>query len=182
MQIENQQYDKQEQRFDIQAIGLDTQKRHGEVAEARFLAKASSMGFGVAKPWGEERYDFILDSGHCFWRVQVKSTRGVSGCGYAVTIASSVLLPYDETQIDFLVAYLVREDAWYVIPVKKLKGRTTLFFRPRASGRSMWEKYREGWCQMACPYDEYGPSKIVTPRCRDNGPVQMAICPLKVLR
>jgi hypothetical protein len=90
--------------------------------------------------------------------------------------------PYDETQIDFLVAHLVLEDAWYVIPVKKLKRRTTLFFSPRASRKSMWEKYREGWCQMACPYDEYGPSKIVTPRCRDKGPVQMAICPLKVLR
>jgi hypothetical protein len=144
--------------------------------------KASSMGFGVAKPWGEERYDFILDSGHCFWRVQVKSTRGPSARGYTVTIASSTLAPYDETQIDFLVAYLVPEDAWYVIPVKKLKRRTRLFFRPDASGKAMWEKYREGWCQMACPYDEYGPSKIVTPRCRDNGPVQMAICPLKVLR
>jgi hypothetical protein len=183
MQIENQQYDNQhEQGFDIQGIGLDTQKRHGEVAEARFLVEASGMGFGVSKPWGEERYDFILDSGHCFWRVQVKSTRGRSARGYTVTIAGSALAPYDDTQIDFLVAYLVPEDAWYVIPVKKLKGRTKLFFGPRASGKAMWEKYREGWCQMACPYDEYGPSKIVTPRCRDNGPVQMAICPLKVLR
>ena len=183
MQIENQQHhNEREQGFDIHGIGLDTQSRHGEVAEARFLAKASSMGFGVAKPWGAERYDFILDSGHCFWRVQVKSTRGRSPRGYAVAIASTTLAPYDETQIDFLVAYLVPEDAWYVIPVKKLKKRTHLSFRPRASGRSMWEKYREGWCQMACPYDEYGPSKLVTPRCRDKGPVQMAICPLKVLR
>jgi len=99
-----------------------------------------------------------------------------------VSIGGSTVAPYDETQIDFLVAHLVLEDAWYVIPVKKLKRRTTLFFSPRASRKSMWEKYREGWCQMACPYDEYGPSKIVTPRCRDKGPVQMAICPLKVLR
>jgi hypothetical protein len=29
--------------------------------EAKFLAKASSMGFGVARPWATERYDFILD-------------------------------------------------------------------------------------------------------------------------
>src|ERR1700676_2155319 len=129
MQTENQQYDNQhEQLFDIQGIGLDTQKRHGEVAEARFPVKASSMGFGVAKPWGEERYDFILDSGHCFWRVQVKSTRGPSARGYTVTIAGGALAPYDETQIDSLVAYLVAEDAWYVIPVKKLKRRTNLFF------------------------------------------------------
>jgi hypothetical protein len=186
MQIEDHKYDCEleqplEERFDIQGIGLDTQKRHGELAEARFLVKASSMGFGVAKPWGEERYDFVLDSGHCFWRVQVKSTRGRSA-GYVVTVASSGLAPYDKTQIDFLVAYLVPEDAWYVIPVKMLKGKNFLIFYPRGRGKSKWEKYREGWCQMACPYDENGPSKIVTPRCRDKGPVQMAICPLKVLR
>jgi PD-(D/E)XK nuclease superfamily protein len=187
MQTENREYDcerraSREQRFDIHAIGLDSQKRHGEVAEARFLAKAASMGFGVAKPWGEERYDFILDSGHCFWRVQVKSTRVRGPHGYSIAVASNALAPYDETQIDFLVAYLVPEDVSYVIPVKMLKGRNTLFFHPQGRGKSKWEKFREGWCQMACPYDEYGPSKIVTPRCRDRGPVQMAICPLKVLR
>src|SRR6184192_2982890 len=38
-------------------------KRKGELSEAAFLLKAASLGFGVAKPWGDsERYDFILDS------------------------------------------------------------------------------------------------------------------------
>jgi PD-(D/E)XK nuclease superfamily protein len=192
MQTENHKYDCERgqrlggrldaQGFDIQAIGLDTRKRHGELAEARFLAKASSLGFGVAKPWGEERYDFVLDSGYSFWRVQVKSTRGRTTGEYEVRVAGGRLTPYDETEIDFLVAYLVPEDIWYVIPVKMLKGRRSLYFSPWGRGKSKWEKYREGWCQMACPHDENGPSKIVTPRCRDKGPVQMAICPLKVLR
>jgi hypothetical protein len=187
MQITDHKYDcelgqRVEQRFEIHAIGVETHKRHGEVAEARFLAKASSMGFGVANPWGDERYDFILDSGYCFWRVQVKSTRRRASRGYSVTIASGTVAPYDESQIDFLVAYISLEDVWYVIPVKMLKGRSSLHFCPGGRGKSKWEKYREGWCQMACPYDENGPSKIVTPRCRDKGPVQMAICPLKVLR
>jgi hypothetical protein len=184
-QFETQESDTQESEphgFDIQAIGVETQKRHGEVAEARFLAKAASLGFGVSKPWGDERYDFVLDSGHCFWRVQVKSTRRNGSHGYTVTIASGTVAQYDETQIDFLVAYLVLEDVWYVIPVKMLKGRNTLHLHPHGRGKSKWERFREGWCQMACPYDEFGPSKIVTPRCRDKGPVQMAICPLKVLR
>src|SRR5438876_743386 len=52
-------------KFDIHAVGLTTRKRRGEAAEAAFLAKASGLGFGVAKPWGDsERYDFLLDSGH----------------------------------------------------------------------------------------------------------------------
>lgn len=109
MQIENHKTDHElgqpsATRFDIHAIGLDTQKRHGDVAEARFLAKACSMGFSVAKPWGDERYDFILDSGYCFWRVQVKSTRKRGPRGYSVTISSATVAQYDETQIDFLVA------------------------------------------------------------------------------
>jgi hypothetical protein len=49
-------------------------KRRGEVSELAFFHKAASLGFGVAKPWGDsERYDFILDSGQRLWRVQVKS-------------------------------------------------------------------------------------------------------------
>ena len=52
-----------------------TLKQRGELAEMGFMFKAAGLGFGVAKPWGDsERYDFILDSGERFWRVQVKST------------------------------------------------------------------------------------------------------------
>src|SRR5437667_5218161 len=63
-------------------------KRHREAAEAAFLAKASGLGFGVAKPWGDsERYDFILDCGHGFWRVQVKSTERCAESRYRVKAA-----------------------------------------------------------------------------------------------
>jgi hypothetical protein len=37
-------------------------KRRWELVEAAFLLKAQSMGFRVARPWGDsDRYDFILD-------------------------------------------------------------------------------------------------------------------------
>jgi hypothetical protein len=43
-------------------------KEKGELAELAFLHKAASLGFGVARPYGDsERYDFILDSGERFW-------------------------------------------------------------------------------------------------------------------
>ena len=61
---------------EINAVGLTTRKALGEAAEAAFLAKVTSLGFGVSKTWGDsERYDFILDSGQKLWRVQVKSSR-----------------------------------------------------------------------------------------------------------
>lgn len=38
-------------------------KRRGEMAEAAFVAKVSSLGFGVAKPWGDsDPYDFIVET------------------------------------------------------------------------------------------------------------------------
>jgi hypothetical protein len=55
---------------EIHAVGLTTPKALGEAAEAAFLAKVTSLGFGVSKTWGDsERYDFILDSGKRLWRV-----------------------------------------------------------------------------------------------------------------
>jgi PD-(D/E)XK endonuclease len=71
---------------EINAVGLTTRKALGEAAEAAFLTKATSLGFGVAKTWGDsERYDFIFDSGQMLWRVQVKSSRYFRSC-YKVTI------------------------------------------------------------------------------------------------
>jgi hypothetical protein len=53
-----------------------------------------------------------------------------------VRVAGYSLAPYDETQIDLLVAYVVPEDAWYVIPVKMLKGRHVLNFCPQGRGKA----------------------------------------------
>ena len=106
-----------EELFEIQAVSFNQHKRTGEVAEAAFLAKASNLGFCVAKPWGEsERYDFIVDSGHHFWRVQVKSTHSRKRPSYRVRSVWGRTHVYSAAEIDFLVAYLAPENAWYVIP------------------------------------------------------------------
>jgi hypothetical protein len=54
--------------IEIQAVrATNNPKRRGEMGEAAFLAKASSLGFSVSKPWGDsDRYDFVLYSGHGF--------------------------------------------------------------------------------------------------------------------
>src|SRR2546425_9426130 len=93
-------------------------KRKGELSEAAFLAKASGLGFGVAKPWGDsERYDFLLDSGHGhFWRVQVKSTQRYAESRYRVK-AAGWKATYTRDEIDFLVAWIITENLWYVFPI-----------------------------------------------------------------
>jgi hypothetical protein len=165
--------------FEIFAVGLTTRKRRGEAAEAAFLAKASSLGFGVAKPWGDsERYDFVVDSGHGFWRVQVKSTQRYAESRYRVK-AAGWKATYTCDEIDFLVAYVVPEDLWYVVPIQAFASRKNLRFYPHGGRKARYEKYREAWCLMAAPGGQNAWDQIpVSCRC-DLIPARCAVCPLR---
>ena len=130
-----------------------TFKQRGELAEMAFTYKAAGLGFGVAKPYGDsESYDFILDSGARLWRVQVKSTYGPRAHSYYIRACGNTggsKKAYTAKQIDILVAFLVTENAWYVVPVKALAPRKHLYFYPSGSktgGR--YEQYREAWDLM----------------------------------
>jgi hypothetical protein len=143
-----------------------TAKRKGEVAEAAFLSKATELGFDVAKPWGDSApFDFIVHAGPRCWRVQVKSAGCCRSQGYGVKTSGNTIT-YTKDNIDFLVAYIVPENIWYVIPVEDIDGLTRLWFFPRPGGNSRFEKYREAWCLMACPRDgECSPEISVHRRC-----------------
>ena len=143
--------------IEIHAVGLTTRKAHGEAAEAAFLAKAASLGFGVARAWGDsERYDFILDSGHKLWRVQVKSTRRFVDSHYVVKCRGNNRR-YATGEIDFMAVYIVPKDLWYVVPISIAEQHEQIYFFPqRPSSRSICEIYREAWCQVACPRDGSG--------------------------
>jgi len=128
-------------------------KAQGELAELAFMHKAASLGFGVAKPYGDNRrYDFILESGHRLWRVQVKSTYARGWNGYSLNVSwwtTGKKLPYTADQIDFIAAHVVPEDVWYVIPVNAFAPRRHLRLYPSGStGSSKYEKYREAWHLM----------------------------------
>jgi hypothetical protein len=98
--------------------GPRNEKEKGELGELAFLHKAASLGFGVAKPYGDsESYDFILDSGERFWRVQVKSIYSHSRRVYRAHAQHRNGRRYKAEEVDFLVAYIVPLDIWYVIPM-----------------------------------------------------------------
>jgi len=126
-------------------------KRTGELSEAAFLLKAESLGFHIAKPWGDsEPYDFILDSGHRRWRVQLKCTQVLRARGYDIQPASASYgkgkIAYTADDIDVLVAHIVPVDTWYVLPVEVFAPRKSLRFYPGIECKSArWEKYREAW-------------------------------------
>jgi hypothetical protein len=105
-----------------------------EAAELAFMLKAVSLGFGVAKPWGDsEQYDFILDTGTRLSRVQVKSTSAIQNGAYCVNAqrhANGKYIAYRTGEIDFLIAQIVPEDSWYVIPLQAILPRRHLRIYP----------------------------------------------------
>jgi len=127
-------------------------KRRGELSELAFFYKAASLGFGVAKPWGDsEPYDFILDSGQRLWRVQLKSASHHFNRRYDVHAkrGKDEKVMYTRADIDILVAYLIPIDVWYVIPVEKIEKKALYFYPYGGARHARHEAYREAWGLMA---------------------------------
>jgi hypothetical protein len=143
--------------------GALNNKAKGELGEIAFLHKASSLGFGVAKPYGEkEAYDFILDSGKRLWRVQVKSIYSPFRVGYRTMGRHTNHDIYKAEEIDFLVAYIAPREIWYVIPVDSIAASRVLAFYPSGCKRGgHFECWREAWHLMAPGPDATPQPKIL---------------------
>ena len=124
------------------------------------MRKAATLGFGVAKPWGDcDRYDVIVRAGKVFWRVQIKSVWNVAPARshYRVRTTGSRNSFYSADQIDFLVAYIFSKDLWYVLPAAMVESRKGVCLTP-GSKTSKYEHYREAWTLMGPTNTEPAPS------------------------
>lgn len=133
----------------LRELKLDN-KHRGELAELAFMRKAASLGFAVAKPWGEsDRYDVILRIGKTFWRVQVKSVWAnyPQRKHYRLNLANDTIAPYTADEIDFLAGYIFAKDTWYIFPATVIEHRSTVCVTP-GSKLSPYEPYREAWTLM----------------------------------
>jgi hypothetical protein len=127
-----------------------TGKKRGELAELAFILKAASLGLAVAKPYGDsEPYDFIVYSGPKFLKIQVKSTSKLLHGGYPLNSRrrrKGQRVPYTANEIDFLIAYIAPENAWFVIPIQALLSHPSIRLYPRGSDRQgHFDQYREAW-------------------------------------
>ncbi|HEY1800615.1 MAG TPA: group I intron-associated PD-(D/E)XK endonuclease [Terriglobales bacterium] len=119
-------------------------KRRGEWAELRFMARAAEHGLQMTKPWSDSaHYDFVVENGGRFVRVQVKSTMHKDRRGYSCTVRGGCGL-YKRDAFDFVAAYLIPEDLWYIIPAKKIFGRGSVTLYPKLV-RSKLDCYKEAW-------------------------------------
>jgi PD-(D/E)XK endonuclease len=127
-------------------------KRQGELSELAFVYKAASLGFIVARPYGDnERYDFVVDSGQRLWRVQVKSTSYLRHECYRVLVLRHLrghTVSYQPSEVDFLAAHVIPEEAWFVLPIRAIGSRPVLTLARSPSARRrprLWDTYREAW-------------------------------------
>jgi hypothetical protein len=123
---------------------IKDKKMRGEWAESVFMGRASEHGLPVSRPWGDsESFDCVVGRPGKFSAVQVKCTISElkSGQGYACSTCSSGK-PYRSGSFDFLAAYVVFEDAWYIIPAKVIRGMKSISLLTEGG---KYEKYREAW-------------------------------------
>ncbi len=154
-------------------VVIKDKKQRGEWAESVFLVKAGEHGIPVSKPWGDSRsYDFVVGRPRHFKAVQVKCTIAVleSGTGYCCSVCSSHKR-YKPGSFDFLAAYIVYENAWYIIPEDKVTASRSISLCTQ-EGEAKYEEYREAWqlLRSACGLSE----TIDINACADDGFAEMA--------
>jgi PD-(D/E)XK endonuclease len=127
-------------------IQFENVRQLGEWAELRFMTRATEEGLYVLKPWGDKRYDFAVDHGGAFRRVQVKSTRFKLKRfhSYVCNTRSHPARRYTLQQIDFLAAYIVPLDLWYIMPAKVVVSQARITLTPSHEGHK-YEPYMEAW-------------------------------------
>jgi len=122
-------------------------KSKGEYAEAAFLTTAIGLGFTVCRPFGDNhRFDYlVLAPGSPILRVQVKSCWTRVNNAHYLNTQGTFHRRYSRRDCDFIVGYVVPEDAWYVIPIGAIRSRMAVVFPHIPHSRGRFERFREAW-------------------------------------
>ena len=154
-------------------------KKRGEWAESVFAARAAENGLAVSKPSGDSTsFDYVVGHPGKFVAVQVKCTiaRLPNGKGYICNLKSNNKR-YPPGAFDFVAAYVIPEDAWYIVPVEAIGGQATLSLGTVGTW-AKFEKYREAWdllreatgCEEADFSQGQGDAPVSETRERAAGP------------
>jgi PD-(D/E)XK endonuclease len=125
-------------------------KQRGEWAESVFTARAAENGLPVSKPSGDSTsFDCVVGRPGKFVAVQVKCTVAElrKRKGYICSVCSGRKV-YRARAFDFLAAYVVPEDAWYIVPASLIRGQGSICL---CSSEPKYEEYREAWHLLRTP-------------------------------
>jgi PD-(D/E)XK endonuclease len=121
-------------------------KLRGEWAELLFMTRAAQHGLRVIKPWGDSsRYDFVVETGGRFLRVQVKCTSCRRHRTYACSLKGGGQRRYSATEIDFFAIYVIPADCWYIIPISKAERTNSVTGLSPHDPLSKHAAYEEAW-------------------------------------
>ena len=126
---------------------IKNHKLRGEWAELVFMARVKELGFGVLQPWGESsRSDVGVEWEERFMRVQVKSTIYKVGNAYVCnTRPDDNKKPYTVREIDFLAAYVIPVNVWYIVPARvATRLKENIWLSPHKKGHK-YERFMEAW-------------------------------------
>lgn len=122
---------------------------NGNIAELKFALLCIEQGIHVSKPLFDiAKYDLIIDIKGCLIRIQIKSTRylnkGKRAHYYNCMVASGTKskVRYSKNDIDFIAAYVIPEDAWYIIPIEEISAQSIKLYPHRENCNHRYEKYR----------------------------------------
>lgn len=127
-------------------------KQEGELSEFAAAWMAGKRGIRSAKPHGDSLpFDLIGITGEEYElsKLQVRCTAHHKNFIYAVSLMKSAgTKRYEPHDFDFLVAYIVPEERWYVIPYADLPPTNEVYLHPRAQSdaeRNVWDAYQDRW-------------------------------------
>jgi hypothetical protein len=82
------------------------------------------------------------------WRVQVKASTQLLNGLYRINAhrrSGRRAVPYRPGEIDFIAAYIIPEDTWYIIPIHAVRGTSLLFRRKNDRRPGLYDQYKEAW-------------------------------------
>ena len=122
-------------------------KERGEWAEVRFLSRAMEQRFRVAKLWGDSApYDLMVEQDGIAYRVQVKSTmRRPKAGAYPCHVPAGKGRLHILEEIDFVAAYIIPLDFWYIIPAGVVAMRKGSIWLAPWNRKGKYERYLEAW-------------------------------------
>jgi hypothetical protein len=154
-------------------------KQRGEWAELLFMARAAEQGFSIVRPWGDSSpYDVAIEHHGYLLRVQIKSTRCHHTAGAYKCHIDSNGVPYRDGMLDFIAAYVIPVQVWYIIPFDATHGQAEVLLAPHRQ-KSKYGRFKEAWHLL-----RHDPDSADCPRCgrgvsRKDTADERQSCPLK---
>jgi hypothetical protein len=121
----------------------------GKTSEAVILAALVKMGKSALVPWGEERYDPVLDEGGKLVRIQCKTGHIRDGCVCFKTSITDAQRPLgdggDAGQIDAFAVYCPQIERVYLVPIEAVQ--TTIGARLRLETAKNAQTWNVRWAR-----------------------------------